>query len=143
MANQEAPRLSEEQRAAWVRDKFQAANKYLAEKGIITTKVLTKESRYVAPLVAVWKFETSDNKKVWVISGELPTDHVGVQAATNARDAMRHFALSWQMKAENILQELRTRPDQTQYQFAQLLIKRGEDLYSLVDDEALWQAEPV
>ncbi|MBO1270152.1 DUF4826 family protein [Shewanella sp. 4t3-1-2LB] len=131
----------EAQRTQWVREQFQKANRFLAEKGIVPAKVFTEECRYLAPLVALWKLESSmpSKKTYWVIGGELPADFVEVSAAKDARDAMRHFSLTWQMKAESLLQSRSL--DATQEKFARLLISRAESLYQLHSDDNFWQQQ--
>ena len=137
---QTSPALSEEQRQQWVREQFQNANRYLAERGLISDQILTKESRYLAPDIAVWKFKLQNGKRVWVINGRVTTDHVGVEAAKTARDAMRYFSLQWQLKAENI-RALGNAADATQRQLAELLVRNAEGLYVIADDEAFWRQQ--
>ena len=138
---QQAPStLSEEQRQQWVREQFQNANKYLAERGLISDQILTKESRYLAPDIAVWKFKLQNGKRVWVINGRVTTDHVDAEAAKTARDAMRYFSLQWQLKAENI-RALGDAADATQRQMAELLVRNAEGLYVIADDEAFWRQQ--
>lgn len=138
MAEQQ-PQLTEEQAQEWVRGKFQEANKYLAEQGILSDQVLLKESRYLIPFLAIWKFTTQDKKKVWVINGDVPTDLVGEKAAKNPRDALRHFALSWQLKADKILADKASTAEQQDY--AKYLVVRAENVYHTTDNEALWQQQ--
>ncbi|MCT8125733.1 DUF4826 family protein [Alishewanella sp. BS5-314] len=138
-STQQPTEITEAQRAEWVRAQFQKANEYLATKGIIPDNVAVSESRYLPPLVAVWKLNTRDAKSFWVISGDLPTDHMPVSAAPNAREAIRAFALHWQLKAEQIAQAGFT--DKTQVEFANLLVSRAEGLYDLFDNEPLWQGQ--
>lgn len=130
--------FTEEQRTEWIRTQFQKANEYLASKGIIPDNVAVSESRYLPPLLAVWKLNTRDKKSFWVLSGDLPTDHMPISAAPNAREAIRAFALHWQLKAEQIAQAGFT--DKTQQDFANLLVSRAHSLYDLFDNEKLWQA---
>ena len=129
----------EELRQEWIREHFQKANKFLAEKGIIPSKVIVDESRYLAPYVAVWKMQSKQPKKqtFWVMSGDLPSDYVDVKMAATARDALRHFSMMWQLKAENLKQSGATR-EPTQAKFAQLLVSRAESLYHIHNDEKLW-----
>lgn len=138
-STQQPTEISEAQRAEWVRAQFQKANEYLATKGIIPDNVAVSESRYLPPLVAVWKLNTRDAKSFWVISGDLPTDHMPASAAPNAREAIRAFALHWQLKAEQIAQAGFT--DKTQVEFANLLVSRAEGLYDLFDNDPLWQGQ--
>lgn len=136
MAEQQA-NLTEEQASEWIREHFQAANKYLAEQGIIPDKILTKDSRYLVPFVGVWKFTTQDKKTIWVINGDLPTDMVGESAAPDAREALRYFAMRWQLKSEGILAD--TNSSQEQRDYANYLVKCAENLYGVFEQESLWQ----
>jgi len=136
MAEQAPPVLSEQQKAEWVREQFQRANKYLAENGILFDSVVAEDSRYLVPLVAVWKITAMDSKQYWVISGDLPTDCTNVKNAATVRDALRHFAMNWQLKAENIRNSGVS--DNTQLQFASILEMRAENLFDLQNNEALW-----
>lgn len=138
LQQQEQHAEAEQQRAEWVRNQYQKANQYLAGKGIIPDNVAVTESRYLPPLVALWKLNTKDKKSFWVISGDLPTDHMPFSAAATARDAMRSFSLNWQLKAENIINGGAI--DKTQQDFANLLVNRAQGLYELFEDDALWQS---
>lgn len=129
--------VSEQQLQEWVREQFQVANKYMAEKGLMPQRVLETQSRYLAPNIAVWKMMDTNGEMYWVISGEVPTDHIAADAAPDAREAMRSFSLRWQLKAEQILQT--QTQDNTQRQFAHMLVTRAEGLYQIFDDEKLWK----
>ena len=133
--NQQASPLSDQERTIWVREQFQKAQKYLAEKGVITKSVSPETSRYLAPVIAVWKLNTNDNQKVWVISGDVPCDHIVSTAADTVRESLRNFSMKWQMQAEGILQ---TTNDPTQIKFAQYLVSRAEGLYQLFENDQLW-----
>ncbi|WP_333608195.1 DUF4826 family protein [Arsukibacterium sp.] len=129
--------FTEEQRVEWIRTQFQKANEYLATKGILPDNVAVSESRYLPPLVALWKLNTKAREAFWVISGDLPTDHMAYSGAADAREAMRSFSLRWQLKAEQIVNAGIT--DKTQQDFADLLVARAQGLYELFDNEQLWQ----
>jgi len=131
----EAVPMTEEQQQQRIRDQYQLATKYLAEKGIVTNSVSAEDSRYLVPLLALWKLTSLDGKKFWVLCGDLPSDHSSFDVAPNAREALRHFSLKWQMQAENLLQ---ANTDE-QNDFANLLIGRAEGLYKLYNDESLWK----
>ncbi|MCE9678320.1 DUF4826 family protein [Shewanella sp. AS1] len=124
----------------WVKEHFQKANRFLAEKGVIPSKVIQQECRYLAPLLAIWKIESKQPKAqtFWVMSGDLPTDYVDVNVAATAREALRHFSMMWQLKAENLVQSGATQ-DPTQAKFAQLLVSRAESLYQIHGDDKLWR----
>ncbi len=129
-------KMTEAEQQQWTREQYQAATKYLAEKGIVTDSVQVKESRYLVPLLALWKLTSTEGKKFWVLSGDLPTDHINFEVAANARDALKNFSLKWQMQAENLLSsDIKEQKD-----FAHLLIGRAEGLYKLCEDDSLWQS---
>ncbi|WP_028767059.1 DUF4826 family protein [Shewanella fidelis] len=130
----------EQQIQEWTRAQFQKANKFLAEKGIMPNKVYAEESRYLAPYVALWKIDSKKptKKTYWVMSGDLPSDYVEVSVAATAREALRHFSMMWQMKAENIQRSGLTK-DPAQAKFAQLLVSRAESLYKMQADDSIWQ----
>ena len=128
-------KLTEEQQSGWVREQYQKATKYLAEKGLVTENVAPQDSRYLVPVVAVWKLKTLDKQSVWVISGDLPCDHISLCAANNVREALRNFSMKWQLQAHSIEGSA---TDQTQLDFAKFLVSRAEGLYQLFEDEKLW-----
>lgn len=127
--------LTEEQQSAWVREQYLKATKYLAEKGVVTDNVAPQDSRYLVPVVAVWKLNTMSDGSVWVISGDLPCDHISTTAADNVREALRNFSMKWQLQAQNIEQSA---TDKTQLDFARLLVSRAEGLYQLFEKDDLW-----
>ncbi|WP_157957809.1 DUF4826 family protein [Aliidiomarina celeris] len=133
--------MTEEQHNEWVREKFQAANAFLAQHGVLTERVLTKDSRYMAPLVAIWKFSIQGvTDKVWAVSGEVPTDYMDASAAATPRDALRYFCYRWQQKADMILNG-DTPPDAQQKAIAEEFIKNAERLYPLTENNAMWEEE--
>ncbi len=136
------PEEIEARTQAWVREHFQKANRFLAEKGVLPSKVIDQDCRYLAPLLAIWKIEAKQPKQqtFWVMSGDLPTDYVDVSVAATARDAIRHFSLMWQLKAENLIQSGAVK-DPTQAQFAQLLVSRAESLFQIHNDDKLWNGQ--
>lgn len=139
MSEQTRP-LSKEEQETWVREQFQSANQHLAERGLLSDRIITKDSRYMVPNLAIWKFKLQNGKHMWVINGKVTTDHVSADVAKTARDAMRHFSLTWQLKADNILHGERA-PDDTEKKLAEVMIRNAEAVYTVTQDERLWQAE--
>ncbi|MDN3651431.1 DUF4826 family protein [Thalassotalea ponticola] len=132
--------MSEQQRAEWVREQYQKATKYLAEKGIVTESVAPESSRYLPPIVSVWKLRTINQDKVWVISGDVPCDHIHADSESNVRDALRNFSMKWQMQAEAIRQSAK---DKSQLAFAAYLVSRAEGLYQLFENDKFWTETTV
>lgn len=133
---QAAAPLDEAQVSEWVRAQFQKANLFLAEKGIVMDSVAVQDSRYLPPMVAVWKINAMDKQSYWVISGDLPTDQIALTAAADAREAMRAFSFRWQMKAQQLMEA--GVKDQTSADYVKLLIGRAHSLYELFENEAIW-----
>lgn len=122
----------------WPRQQFHKALQHLAQHGILPEGVTVTESRLLEPLVAIWKISATRPKPAsyWVLSGDLPTDVASASAAASARDALRYFALHWQLKAE----QLRAAPaaDAAQLDYAALLEGRANGLYQIFDNARLW-----
>jgi len=129
----EQPMTADEQQE-WIRQQYQIATKYLAEQGHVTDSVVAEESRYVIPFMSMWKLKALNGSYFWVICGDLPSDHNIIDIAKNAREAVRHFSMKWQLQAENLLQS----EDKTQEAFAQLLIQKANNLYDLAQEDRFW-----
>ncbi|MFQ3192233.1 MAG: hypothetical protein ACI936_003385 [Paraglaciecola sp.] len=128
--------VSQEQLSAWVKEQFQRANKHLAEKGVLFDTVVTEESRYLAPFVAIWKIKALDGQYFWVISGDVPADFMPYKSEKNPRDALRGFSFRWQLQADNILNSGTN--DKTQHDFADRLIAKAEAVYELFSNDKAW-----
>jgi hypothetical protein len=137
MADQQVTIDNPEALKTWVREQFQRANKHLAEQGVLFETVVMEESRYMAPHIAVWKIKDTQQKFFWVICGDLPADAVTASVAANARDALKHFSMSWQLKAEKILSS--ETADEQQQDYAKLLGEKAELLYEVQANENWWQ----
>ena len=103
---------------------------------MLSESVVVEASRYLAPYVAVWKIKSQQGKFFWVLSGDLPADYVPFDVAPDVRGALRHFSLSWQLKAENIMQTQTL--DDTQENYAKLLADRAISLHQLSERDDLW-----
>lgn len=130
-------KMSEAETQEWVRSQFQRANLHLAEQGIVMDSVAVAESRYLPPLVAVWKIHTLDKQIVWAISGDVPADFVPFSAAPNVREVLRYFSYRWQMKAQQIIEA--GIKEQSTADYVQLLVGRANMLYDMADAQELWQ----
>lgn len=128
--------VSQEELSTWVREQFQRANQHLASEGVLFESVVVEESRYLAPLVAMWKIKSQQQEFFWVISGDVPADFIPAKVAKTARDAFRHISLKWQLKAEGVMASADNDPQAKQ--LAEHLISKAETLYTLYEDEKLW-----
>lgn len=130
----------------WMLQEHGKVLQYVSTNSLDFSKIIQKESAVLAPFVAIWLIESKTySQGFWVISGDLPTDHIVGGNAKNAREAIKHFALRWQLKADNILNELGLEYDSkqasendTNKEFANILISKAEELYQLADKEKFW-----
>lgn len=126
--------MTKEQQDNWVREQYFEATKYLANKGLVTESVADSDSRYLVPLMALWKINLTDKSTVWVICGDVPTDHISLAQDEPARDVVRHFTFKWQLQADTLLKS----EIEEQVNYANLLINKAEGLYDLYAKDELW-----
>ncbi len=83
-------------------------------------------------------------REFWVICGEVPTDCIDLTTSPTARDALRHFALKWQLGAEQLRDprareapRLQSLPD---FDVAADDLQRvAAELYELAEEDAAWK----
>ena len=131
--------MSMEQATIWFNSQVQRAGQYLANQGIAIDKVDQEKSTYVAPLFSILKVRSKDRKRFWVIVGDLPTDFAPDSTAKTAREALRHFSLHWQLKAEQMIQA--GFRDKIQQDYAQLLVTKSEAIYPFIDNPSIWEKQ--
>lgn len=136
MSSEEKNLQQEEQKNTWLRAQYEKATKHMASQGVIAQTVALDDSRYIPPVLAIWKIKDAQNSEYWVISGEVPADYSPLSVAGDAREALRHFSLKWQLQAENIFQS--GTQDKTQLDFANLLAGRAQGLYDLHEKDEFW-----
>lgn len=141
------PAEMEQRSREWSQAEYARAMRHLLNQGYAETRLLQATSRVLPPLVAVWHFEVKlDGKrsKLWVVSGaDLPVDHVAEAMAPNARDALRHFYLTWQLKAAQLEQRLADNKVDVgnpalQSDYMKSLQRGAERLFQVVNEDRLW-----
>lgn len=125
---------------AWLKEQNTIASEHLNSKGIkVETVKRTRcfnDAQLILSLVVGYDLlnKQTSGEDFWVINGNFPCDHVHALAADNARDALRHFALKWQLQAENLA---KTSID-NKNEFGRLLAEKAAILYSYYENERLW-----
>jgi len=129
----------------WIMQEQANMLKYCKNKELGADKILDEGYVVLVPLFALWAVENRrERKKYWVITGDLPNDHLPYDVAKHPRDAIKHFSMAWQMKAEKLQNKLDNKelsigtPEQ-QESMITLLRERAESLYSLAQEDAMWQ----
>ncbi len=123
----------------WNRAQFVEAQRYCSKNQFNVKEFVQNESRTLPPVLALWKvkLKDADVKSVWIISGEVPTDHVATTAAATAREAIRHFSMKWQLKAEQLRGEAQGNP--TKESYVNKLVQSAEGIYPFYENDQLWQ----
>lgn len=84
------------------------------------------------------------NRFTWTIAGEaIITDHIPGKMAAAPRDAVRHFALKWQMDADRLIALANSNtPVEGKREhlgaYANKLIRDAEALYQLTEQDGIW-----
>ena len=128
----------------WVNEQCAAVLGYCSRKELNLTKIVDVKSVILPPFIGIWFVESKSSKEeYWVISGDLPIDHIAVKLAKSPRDVVRHFSLVWHLKAERLMASLEAGKPQLgdpgkQTEFASLLVSRAEALADLAGNDEMW-----
>jgi hypothetical protein len=131
----------------WTQAEYARARTHVANLGWQNVDVMQSESRVLPPLVALWRLHGKLDGKIqegWVITGQdVPIDHIPLSAAGDARAAMKHFFMTYQLKAARLEQGLAAgKPEvgsqELQQQYIASLIRTADRLNTLVNTESLW-----
>ena len=139
----EDPKIAENKQ--WLFEQKAKMLKYCRTKQLDADRLLDQHYAGLAPYFALWGVENrKEHKKYWVITGDLPNDHMSFDGADNPRDALRHFSMSWQLKAENMEARMNNNEPlagtvEQHKEMISLLRDRAENLYEIVSADALWQ----
>ncbi|MGX5174061.1 DUF4826 family protein [Aliikangiella sp. IMCC44653] len=128
----------------WHSNQLIKIQKFCFSKGIQVKGLEQSKCSILPPIVAIWYVKSNEKKQdYWVISGELPTDIAAAKVAKNARDVLRHFAMTWQLKAarmeEAIAEGKHLNDVETQKKVIQELIQKAEAISQLHSDDKLWE----
>lgn len=128
----------------WIQKQHGAVLGYCSRKELDVTGFIDDKSAILPPFVAIWLVESKPRKaKYWVISGDLPLDHIPFKLAKTPREVIRHFSLNWQLKAERLMQSLvQGKPQlgdqKKQRDFANVLVRKASMLYQLAEKDKIW-----
>lgn len=134
----------------WAQEQMQLMARHLAVTGMVVKDELRIEARWHYPfriLVAQgWGSRTPD-EKFWLIGGDVPLDHVEAKAAADARGALRHFALRWQVQGARIKSGDRDRGANEKSdlrvnwsEIGDALARNAEFVYALAEDDRNWES---
>ncbi len=136
---------------AWAQEQMKAMAKHLASRGLIDKDEVKVEARWNYPfrilLAQAWGAKSA-HEKFWVIGGDVPVDHIESGLALDARAALKHFALRWQMQGARVKSADRDVPADQQRsklrvnwtEVGDTLAEKAEFIYALADDERNWES---
>lgn len=125
-------RDAEQKLREWVKDRLKSAAEDIGERGLIDDPLIDVKASWTLPfslLIGKARAHNDPASFKWFISGEVPLDCIDGAVADTPREAVRHFAVKWQLDAE--------RAESPEH--SRRLIHLAESLYPLAEDERLWQ----
>lgn len=119
----------------------------IMDMGVIESPLLEARPVWIRPfefVIGQVRDQGQDTVRFWIIGGNLPTDYVHHRVAETARDAARHFAMKWQLDAARLgdpasREQAGRDPEYDWDTHSRALIKHAEHLYSITEDDSLWQ----
>ena len=141
----------EQQRAfdEWVQRELNSHATHLFKAGLIDGRVEVAIAWALPGRLCIGTVasKADKGKAFWVISGDVPTDHLDLKQAATAREAAKHFALKWQLQAVRLAesQAVGSHDDDPRVFTAASteLTRKAEALYALTEQDEHWQTEII
>jgi hypothetical protein len=114
---------------AWIKEQLHSAVRQLGEQGVVEGMVVEAKPAWVLPFVLVIGRVREKDQETgfdWFISGDAPVTNADHSVAETPREAARHFALQWQLRAAR------------QGDAGEELARKAEALYEIVEDDEFW-----
>lgn len=125
---------SREEVSAWMRKQLRLAVTGSEERGIFDESLVEVKPAWNLPMrlvVGIVRAHRDPRSAHWFICGEVPLDYLPPDTVASPREALRHFALKWQLDAE------RTGDPEK----AQALIGDAEAIYAVAEEPAFWNPQ--
>lgn len=137
---------AQEQAMIWAKDRLAKAVDEITRAGVFDDAFVEARPEWTLPhkiVIGRVRDAGSGHQEFWVIAGELPTDCVNAELCATPREAARHFALKWQVGAEQ-LRDPESRKAQGLQQegdwdaAGDKLRGIAESLYQVVEADKVW-----
>ncbi len=130
----------------WLGKQRTLAVEYIEKQGIEHRGVSDEPEWFVAPYVSLWTVDSGENPGAigwWVISGDLPTDYLSGNDATDPRSALGVFAARWEEVSTYMLRgedhpTIQIGKSENRKELGDLLARRSRILKKWVSDDSLW-----
>ena len=132
----------------WLQEQQRIVLDYLLREKVVRPNDL-KCQWFLVPYVSLWAGGIPDSARLWIISGDLPTDYERMADSSTAREAMAAFAARWGAAAL-LMSEGKTPPEfhigntknvGEQKMLADLLCRRASLFTEWVADDSFWHAD--
>lgn len=123
----------EDDTKTWMQELVSLAVRGTGEMDVYDQALLEARPEWALPhrlLLGKVREQMSARTFHWFICGEVPLDYLAGSVAATPREALRHFAMKWQLDAE--------RSDDEAHSLA--LVENAEAIYELATDERFWQS---
>ena len=128
----------------WVREQHDQMARYAVRGELIGDDAEGLPIWSIPHQVFLGRFYDKSNPKggYWYIGGGVPSDHIEQHVAPDARQAVRHFALKWQLQAAQIETGGGDDVAEKRADFADVarnLAQAAEMLVSCVENDSYWK----
>ena len=137
--------------SAWYKSVLDAVVKDMIKIGAVTGAAVEASPVWAMPyeilIAKVWG-AAQKSQFIWTISGNsVFTDHIAGSMAATPKDVARHFALKWQLNADQLLAQAKNTPTDEGKEvdtelYSKQLIQYAESLYGLTDRDDIWKEVP-
>ena len=130
--------------AQWLAEQRERVVAYLQAEEVAHGDVAGAPELHMAPHLALWVVAgPADKADWWVVSGDVPTDHVSSHRAPDPRAALRTFAKKWRTAASVMATRDGDNADgvtEAQSKAASRnLFERAKMLWQLAEKDELWE----
>jgi hypothetical protein len=134
---------------AWIQNQRAVVEEYLARQGCDHLGVGEYPAFHVHPYVALWAVQSKSwpgQVGWWATSGDLPTDYISGDEATNPHEAIRSFSRHWQEVSGCMLRgeehpDYAFGPPDRRLEFGEMLKSRADVLQKFADLDGLWDED--
>lgn len=132
--------------AKWLAKQRDNVRQYMQNEGIQQPEVASESDCFVVPYLSVWRVGPMKDGGVvrwWVISGDLPTDYLSDDDASDARAALAAFAARWLEVSAYMLRgqehpTIKIGFPGNRQELGELLSARAEIIKELADEDSNW-----
>ncbi len=131
--------------ARWLAEQHRHLIEYLERESVRHADVPDEPELHIPPYLALYHLPAASDSNTgwWVITGDVPTDHVSDHRADDGRQALRAFARKWRTAA-GVMAERQdadnadgATPEQSQAA-ARHLFERAKMLHQLAQKDEIW-----